>query len=74
MYDLLKTLIRAKCILYRLELLEQANLMLKILHVQMRLAKDLQSLKVDSFGFAAKTIDEIGKLVGGWLKSSGGNV
>ena len=38
----------------------------------MRLAKDLPCLKVDSYGFAAKAIDEIGKLVGGWLKSSGG--
>jgi hypothetical protein len=38
----------------------------------LRLAKDLPCLKVDSYGFAAKAIDEIGKLVGGWLKSSGG--
>jgi hypothetical protein len=36
----------------------------------MRLAKDLQCLKVDSYGFAAKAIDEIGKLVGGRLKGS----
>ena len=38
---------------------------------QMRLAKDLQCLKTDSYGFAARSIDEIGKLVGGWLKSTG---
>jgi len=30
----------------------------------------LQRLKVESYGFAAKAIDEIGKLLGGWLKSS----
>jgi hypothetical protein len=48
-----------------------ANLMLEILRFQMRLAKDLQCLKVESYGFAAKAIDEIGQLVGGWLKSSG---
>jgi hypothetical protein len=41
--------------------LEQANLMLEILHFQMRLAKDLQRLKVESYGFAVKAIDEIGK-------------
>jgi len=46
-------------------LLEQANMVLKILRFQMRLAKDLQCLKVDGYGFAAKGIDEIGKLVGG---------
>jgi len=37
----------------------------------MRLAKDLQCLKVHSYGFAAKAIDEIGRLVGGWLRSRG---
>ena len=51
-------------------LLEKANLMLEILRFQIRLAKDLQCLKVESYGFAAKAIDEIGKLVGGWIRSS----
>ena len=45
--------------------------LLEILRFQFRLAKDLQCLKVDSYGFAAKAIDEIGNLVGGWLKSGG---
>ena len=72
LYDLLETLIRAKYTRQRRELLEQANLLLEILRFQMRLAKDLQCLKVESYGFAAKAIDEIGKLVGGWLKSRGG--
>jgi hypothetical protein len=31
----------------------------------------LQRLKVESYGFATKAIDEISKLVGGWLKSAG---
>ena len=71
LYDLLEILIRAKYTKHRQELLEQANLVLEILRFQMRLAKDLQCLKVESYGFAAKAIDEIGKLVGGWLKSGG---
>jgi len=70
LYDLLELLIRAKYTKQRQELLEQANLVLEILRFQIRLAKDLQCLKVDSYGFAAKAIDEIGRLVGGWLKSS----
>ena len=69
LYDLLEMLIRAKYTRQRQSLLEQANLTLEILRFQMRLAKDLQCLKVESYGFAAKAIDEIGKLVGGWLKS-----
>lgn len=71
LYDLLEILIRAKYTRHRQPLLERANLMLEILRFQMRLAKDLQCLKVESFGFAAKAIDEVGKLVGGWLRSSG---
>jgi hypothetical protein len=50
LYDLLETLIRPNYTKPRQELLEQANLVLEILRFQMRLAKDLQCLKVDSFG------------------------
>lgn len=70
LYDLLELLLRAKYTKQRIEFLEQANLGLEILRFQMRLANDLQCLKVESYGFAAKAIDEIGKLVGGWLKNS----
>jgi hypothetical protein len=52
-------------------LLEQANITLEILRFQVRLAKDLQCLKTNSYAFAAKAIDEISRLVGGWLKSGG---
>src|SRR4051794_629307 len=71
LYDLLEILIRAKYTRQRQGLLEQANLVLEILRFQARLAKYLQCLKVESYGFAAKAIDEIGRLVGGWLKSGG---
>jgi len=71
LYDLLETLIRAKYTKHRQRLLEDANLTLEILRFQMRLAKDLQCLKINCYGFAAKSIDEIGRLVGGWLRSRG---
>ena len=58
LYDLLATLLRAKYTRSRQPLLEQANLVLGILRFQMRLAKDLQCLKVESYGFAARAIDE----------------
>src|SRR5262245_50858347 len=64
LYDLLETLIKAKYTRQRQPLLEQANLLPEILRFQLRLAKDLQCLKVESYGFASKGIDEIGKLVG----------
>src|SRR5271157_3504293 len=70
LYNLLETLIAAKYTKNRQQLLEEANLSLEVLRFQMRLAKDLQCLKVESYGFAAKSIDEIGRLVGGWLRRS----
>ena len=71
LYTLLETLIRAKYTKQRQRLLEESNLSLEVLRFQMRLAKDLQCLKVESYAFAARSIDEIGRLIGGWLRSRG---
>src|SRR3954449_1026281 len=56
LYGLLETLIAAKYTKQRQRLLEVANLSLEVLRFQMRLAKDLQCLKVESYVFAAKSI------------------
>jgi hypothetical protein len=69
LYKLLETLIQAKYTRNRRLLLERANLTLEILRFQTRLAKDQQCLKASSYGFASKAIDEIGRLVGGWIRS-----
>src|SRR5208282_4813421 len=69
LYGLLETLIQAKYTRNRQRLLEQANLALEVLRFQIRLAKDLQCLKVNSYGFASKAIDDIGRQIGGWLRS-----
>jgi 23S rRNA-intervening sequence protein len=71
LYTLLETLIRAKYTKDRRRLLEEANLGLEVLRFQMRLAKDLHCLKVESYAFAARSIDEIGRMAGGWLRSKG---
>ncbi|MBI1918067.1 MAG: diversity-generating retroelement protein Avd [Planctomycetes bacterium] len=70
LYDLLETLIQAKYTRQRQELLAQANRRLETLRFQMRLSKDLQCIKIASYSFAATALDEIGKLVGGWLKQA----
>jgi hypothetical protein len=59
LYDLLETLIGAKYTRLRQPLLEQANLTQEILRFRMRFAKDLQCLKVESYDFAAKAIDDM---------------
>src|SRR5271157_4531494 len=66
LYDLLETLIKARYTKPREALLRQANLTLEVLRFQVRLAKDLQCLKVPSCAHAGQTIDTIGRLVGGW--------
>ena len=68
LYDLLETLIQAKYQRERAPLLDAANLKLEVLRFQMRLAKDLQCLKVSSYEFASQAIEEIGRLIGGWAR------
>ncbi len=50
LYGLLETLIAAKYTKNRQRLLEDANLALEVLRFRMRLAKDLQCLKIESWG------------------------
>ncbi len=49
LYNLLENLIAAKYTKYRQRLLEDADLSLEVLRFQMRLEKDLQCLKVESY-------------------------
>src|SRR5436309_12655855 len=62
LYDLLETLLKAEYTRNQQALLQQANLTLEILRFPMRLARDLQCLKTNSYAFAARAVDEIGKL------------
>lgn len=49
--------------------LRAANLDLEKLRFGIRLAKDLQHLDFKRYEFAARAMDEVGRMVGGWLKS-----
>ena len=68
LYALLEGLIQARYTRERRPLLLQANLTLEVLRFQVRLAKDLECLRVNSYAFASQAIQEIGAMVGGWLK------
>ena len=46
------------------------NLRLEKLRFLFRLAMDLHYLDLSRYEFAARAIDEIGRLVGGWLKAN----
>ena len=49
-------------------ILRQVNLALEKLRLLFRLAKDLRYLDLRRYEFAARSIDEIGRLIGGWIK------
>jgi hypothetical protein len=49
--------------------LARVNLLLEKLRFLFRLAKDLRHLDLRRYEHAAREIDEIGRLVGGWLKA-----
>jgi hypothetical protein len=50
--------------------LQAANLELEQLRFQYRLAKDLKCLGLKSYGYAARVVNEVGQMLGGWLKQS----
>ena len=72
LYDILDLLIDAKFSRQRREQLDETNRHLEKLRFLLRLARDLKCLEVSSYGFGTKAVDEIGRLVGGWLRSSDG--
>jgi hypothetical protein len=69
LYDLLQTRVRARYTRERRPLLLRANRTLEVLRFRVRLARDLGCLTVKSYGFAARAVDEVGRLVGGWLEA-----
>ena len=51
--------------------LARANLRLEKLRFFFRLAHEQRHLDVRRYDHAARQIDEVGRLVGGWVKASG---
>ena len=50
--------------------LRRVNLLLEKLRFMIRMAKDLHYLDLRRYEFAARAVDDIGRLVGGWIKGS----
>ncbi len=69
---ILTLLLRAKYTRERNDFLESANIELEVLRFQLRLAKDLKALAINSHGHASGLIIPIGAQIGGWLRSSKG--
>jgi len=67
--DVLEGLIEATFSRNRKQTLDGVNIRLDKLRILLRLAHDLRFLDLRRYEHAARAIDEIGRLVGGWLKA-----
>jgi len=68
--DILRGIIRANAERDKLPLLRRASVDLDTLRILLRLSKDLKIISVRQYGFAAERVNEVGKLLGGWIKSN----
>ena len=70
--DVLEGLIEATYSREAVGILTQVNLRLEKLRFFFRAAKDLRFIDLRRYEYAARAIDEIGRLVGGWIKAGRG--
>ena len=68
--DILEMLIEAVYSKNKREILIKVNLKLDILRFMMRIAKDMRYVNVKAYDFFCQSALEIGRMVGGWLKTS----
>lgn len=68
LYDLLEGLIQARYSANKLETLEKLNTQLDLLRHQTRLLHDFELMKIDSYEYVGKLINDIGTDLGGWIR------
>lgn len=67
--DILEMLIEAVYSKDRRGILIKVNLKLDVLRFMMRIAKDMKYVNVNAYDFFCQSVLEIGRMVGGWLKT-----
>ena len=66
--DVQDLLIEAAYSRRKTDLLKRANIQLEQIRYLVRLAKDLQLFSLRQYQYAAEHIDEVGRMVGGWIQ------
>lgn len=69
MYELLKLIIRANRRYYKKTTLQDIDIELDHLRYLIRLGHDLGFLPFKKYEIWSKRLDELGKMLGGWMKS-----
>ena len=67
--DILEMLIEAVYSKDRRGILIKLNLKLDVLRFMMRIAKDMKYINVKAYDFFCQSVLEIGKMVGGWMRT-----
>jgi four helix bundle protein len=74
LFSMLDKLIEANYSRDKVLTLRQANLQLEQIRYQIRIAYKLRCLDIRRYEFCANALMEIGKMIGGWIKSAGNKV
>ena len=72
--DVLDLLVEASYARDKAEILATANRKMEVLRWTVRMAKDRKLFTAAQFEFSARTLNECGRMVGGWLKNRGGGL
>lgn len=68
--DILELLVEAAYTKARQEVLRQANLRLAVVRHLWRMAHELKTISGKRYAHGARLMDDIGRQIGGWLKST----
>ena len=70
--DTLELLIEATYTRDRLALLRKANVQLEKLRYLIRICHDFKMLSAKQYAYISNEMNEVGKLIGGWIRSQSG--
>jgi len=68
--NFLDQIIRANNAINKSLYLEEASQLIEILRIYLRLCQDLKLLNIRRYEIVSQKIDEIGRMLGGWLKDN----
>ena len=69
-FEMLSLFLTANKSQYKKKILLDADVKLDLLRFKLRIAKDLQLLKLKQYEILSRQVTEIGKMLGGWIKSA----
>ena len=68
--ELLRLTIRANASRHKGPILEEFSVELDQFRILIRLSKDLKFMSINQYAYVSSLINEIGKMLGGWIKSA----